>query len=112
ACTPRNQSCIELLVQGRWGEYPCRHLSSKCTGAPSGAALAVCGESPTIPGPKLFSRERVGETVAQPAPLSFSAADGYVLRGRCWRHEAPGSSRPVVLVNPATSVRGRYYARF
>jgi predicted alpha/beta hydrolase len=52
----------------------------------------------------------------QARPVSFAAADGYVLKGHCWRHEwwqkRPDSARPVVLINPATSVRARYYARF
>ena len=50
--------------------------------------------------------------------FSVTAADGYSLRGFAWRHapeaagaEAP-SARPVVIINPATSVRCRYYARF
>ena len=50
---------------------------------------------------------------AAPAPLVVRAADGYVLRGFQWRHRGPpDDERPVVLVNAATSVRCRYYARF
>lgn len=46
-------------------------------------------------------------------PLSVRAADGFELRGFCWRHAEPGeTARPVVIINPATSVRCRYYARF
>lgn len=45
-------------------------------------------------------------------PIAFAAADGYILRGQCWRHAQPDRQRPVVLINPATSVRSRYYARF
>lgn len=43
---------------------------------------------------------------------SISATDGYLLRGRSWRHAGHDPQRPVVIVNPATSVRSDYYARF
>lgn len=50
---------------------------------------------------------------AVPVPVSFPADDGYVLRGTTWRHDPVGDrQRPVVIINPATSVRARYYARF
>lgn len=46
-------------------------------------------------------------------PLSITAEDGYPLRGFVWRGQAEGqSARPVVIVNPATSVRCHYYAFF
>ncbi len=51
----------------------------------------------------------------EPAPelVRFEASDGYAIGGSLWRHpEAPPSSRAVVIVNPATSVRARYYGRF
>lgn len=45
--------------------------------------------------------------------VAFAAADGYVLHGTLWRHANAGDGgRPVVIVNPATSVCARYYARF
>ncbi|MDF3931526.1 alpha/beta hydrolase family protein [Pseudomonas citronellolis] len=45
--------------------------------------------------------------------LSFAAADGYPLKGRLWRHAEPAATpRALVIVNPATSVRGDYYGRF
>lgn len=45
--------------------------------------------------------------------VAFAAPDGYVLHGTLWRHAAAdGAARPVVIVNPATSVCARYYARF
>lgn len=47
-----------------------------------------------------------------PLALSFPAADGYVLHGHVWAHAQPCASRPVVVVNPATAVLSRYYARF
>lgn len=46
--------------------------------------------------------------------VSFVAADGFLLHGRLWQAlstKEPGS-RPIVVINPATSVRARYYARF
>ncbi|MBH3427176.1 alpha/beta fold hydrolase [Pseudomonas alkylphenolica] len=40
------------------------------------------------------------------------AGDGYPLGGFCWRHAVPDSTRAVVIINAATSVRCSYYARF
>jgi len=48
----------------------------------------------------------------QPAPLTVQAADGYALRGFVWQHRTADALRPVVIINPATSVRCRYYTRF
>lgn len=47
-----------------------------------------------------------------PLPIAFAANDGYVLKGFLWRHAHPDAARPVVIINAATSVRCRYYARF
>ncbi len=48
-----------------------------------------------------------------PGPLTLLAGDGYSIGGFLWRHsESIGEPRPVVIVNPATSVRCRYYSRF
>lgn len=48
-----------------------------------------------------------------PEPLIVAAADGYELRGFCWRHaQAAAAPRPLVIINAATSVRCRYYGRF
>lgn len=47
-----------------------------------------------------------------PELVEITASDGYTLKGVCWRHERPDPRRPVVVVNPATSVCCRYYARF
>jgi predicted alpha/beta hydrolase len=48
-----------------------------------------------------------------PEPLRFEAADGYTIGGSLWRHHEPSPCpRAVVIINPATSVRSRYYARF
>jgi len=51
----------------------------------------------------------------QPAPITIHAEDGYPLKGQIWlHHDAPdaGGPRPVVIINPATSVRCSYYSRF
>jgi predicted alpha/beta hydrolase len=40
------------------------------------------------------------------------AADGFAIRGFEWRHPDVNATRPVVIVNAATSVRCRYYFRF
>ena len=45
-------------------------------------------------------------------PLTLHARDGAPLRGFVWAHGDPAANRPVVIVNPATSVRCRYYTRF
>lgn len=45
-------------------------------------------------------------------PIAFPAADGYILRGFAGCHSQAAATRPVVIINPATSVRCRYYARF
>lgn len=48
----------------------------------------------------------------QGAAVALPAADGYPLHGFAWRHPLPDRQRPVVIINAATSVRCRYYARF
>ena len=51
----------------------------------------------------------------QPTQVTIHAADGYALKGHIWRHDdAPDANvpRPVVIINPATSVRCSYYSRF
>jgi len=49
----------------------------------------------------------------QPEPFTLQTADGYGLKGFRWRHAGSSwDTRPVVIVNPATSVRCRYYFRF
>jgi predicted alpha/beta hydrolase len=50
---------------------------------------------------------------AEPEPFSQRAADGFLIKGFLWRRSAAGAGeRPAVVINPATSVRCRYYARF
>jgi predicted alpha/beta hydrolase len=52
-------------------------------------------------------------STTQPEPFTLQAADGYTIKGFSWRHPASGrDTRPVVIINPATSVRCRYYFRF
>lgn len=65
------------------------------------------------------------DALRAPAPITLTAADGYILHGTCWRHAgteagahagaaagASAAARPVVVVSAATSVRCDYYARF
>ncbi|PQO96746.1 alpha/beta hydrolase [Pseudomonas frederiksbergensis] len=47
-----------------------------------------------------------GESFREPA------ADGFLLGGFTWRHPHQDPTRPVVIVNAATSVRCRHYSRF
>jgi predicted alpha/beta hydrolase len=49
-----------------------------------------------------------------PLQLAITAQDGYSLKGWCWRHTAqtPETARPVIIINPATSVCCSYYSRF
>ncbi|PXX94855.1 alpha/beta hydrolase family protein [Halomonas sp. LBP4] len=47
-----------------------------------------------------------------PHSITFKAADGFRLHGHEWRHAQADPSRPVVVINPATSVASRYYHRF
>lgn len=50
---------------------------------------------------------------ALPQNLTIPAADGYPLKAFVWRHSASADrERAVVIINAATSVRCRYYARF
>jgi predicted alpha/beta hydrolase len=51
------------------------------------------------------------DSATQPTAFSTRAADGYAIKGHCWRHRHP-EGHPVVIINPATSVHSRYYSRF
>lgn len=52
-------------------------------------------------------------SLTQPAtPFRQTTADGYSLGGFYWRHAQANPQRPLVIINAATSVRCRYYARF
>jgi len=51
--------------------------------------------------------------LSSPEPIDLRAADGCPLRAFAWRHpDSAVPPRPVVILNPATSVRCRYYFRF
>lgn len=45
-------------------------------------------------------------------PFKEPACDGFTLGGFTWRHAAADTTRPVVIINAATSVRCRHYSRF
>jgi predicted alpha/beta hydrolase len=45
-------------------------------------------------------------------PFKEPAADSYSLGGFTWRHPRHDATRPVVIINAATSVRCRHYSRF
>lgn len=45
-------------------------------------------------------------------PFKQAAADGFILGGFTWRHAQQDTSRAVVIINAATSVRCRHYSRF
>jgi predicted alpha/beta hydrolase len=45
-------------------------------------------------------------------PFKQAAADGFILGGFTWRHAARNTSRPIAIINAATSVRCRHYSRF
>jgi predicted alpha/beta hydrolase len=70
-----------------------------------GSGLAIPGSSSTGPSP---ASDAVG-----PEPFTLRAADGFPIKGFAWRRPGAGrDTRPVVIINPATSVRCRYYFRF
>ncbi|ARB29654.1 alpha/beta fold hydrolase [Pseudomonas tolaasii] len=48
----------------------------------------------------------------QSEPFKEPAADGYPIGGFTWRHIRTEPTRPVVIINAATSVRCRHYSRF
>lgn len=65
------------------------------------------------PKPGIHTVTRTPSSGIAPTPFSTRAADDYPINGFLWRHpEAGQSERPVVIINPATSVRCRYYFRF
>lgn len=49
-------------------------------------------------------------STASAQAITFTAPDGYPLAGHFWTHA--NTQAPVVIINPATSVVSRYYARF
>ncbi len=55
----------------------------------------------------------MSEAALPPEPFTLQAADGIPLKGFFWRHSGNDRpKRPVVIINPATSVCCRYYFRF
>ena len=52
------------------------------------------------------------QCVASGEPFKETAADGFVLGGFTWRHPSRHTTRPIVIINAATSVRCRHYSRF
>jgi len=61
------------------------------------------GERPVTPG----------TDTAAPISHTLHAADGYPIKGFVWRHlNNERAKSPVVIINPATSVRCNYYFRF
>ena len=62
--------------------------------------------------PPCAPNERVQPSPASGEPFQETAADGYRLGGFIWRHGVPDPTRPVVIINAATSVRCRHYSRF
>ncbi|MBV8278531.1 MAG: alpha/beta fold hydrolase [Verrucomicrobia bacterium] len=48
-----------------------------------------------------------------PEPFTLATSDGFPIKGVRWRHSGTDfPTRPVVIINPATSVLCRYYFRF
>lgn len=86
-------------------ENPC------CTGS-----APVRGEAPYgAPAEEAADRSRASAKgpVRMPETIRIDAADGYPLGGFVWRRPCDAQRpHPVVIVNAATSVRCRYYARF
>lgn len=73
----------------------------------SGLSESRSGAATATPGKAV-----AGET-SYPIPIDVTASDGYVLGGFIWGGSDDKSSRrPVVIINPATSVRCRYYFKF
>ncbi|BCO29678.1 hypothetical protein MIZ03_4602 [Rhodoferax lithotrophicus] len=56
----------------------------------------------------------MSEYVYHPESMNVCASDGYPLHALVWLSKSGDSltPRPVVIINPATSVHSRYYARF
>lgn len=60
-----------------------------------------------------FQPQGPREGLVPPEPLALQAADGFTIKGAFWRHpRASPDASPVVIINPATSVRCRYYFPF
>ncbi len=90
--------------------------SQSTPGAPTAAIADAPGTSGARPVLTLLPHGQPppqGQTAIVQRPFATRAADGYAIRGFFWRHPGEGrAARPVVIINPATSVRCRYYFRF
>lgn len=61
----------------------------------------------SLVSPKATEKQDISES------FTVETLDGYVIKGRYWRHAASSRQpRAVVVINPATSVCSRYYKRF
>ncbi|KOX98850.1 alpha/beta hydrolase family protein [Pseudomonas nunensis] len=65
-----------------------------------------------MPSPASTQIELSLAASASGAPFKEPAADGFILGGFTWRHAQHDSTRAVVIINAATSVRCRHYSRF
>jgi len=64
------------------------------------------------PSPRQPSPVSGANNTISPQPFVAQATDGYSIGGFFWCHPEAGHARPVVIINPATSIRCRYYFRF
>jgi len=71
-------------------------------------------EASLVVAPSLRDAPSKSEKIrVPPEPFTVEAEDGFSVKGFSWRRpEACPSARPVVIINPATSVLCRYYFRF
>lgn len=76
--------------------------------------LAYEGKAPLPRDDSGAVRKTTNWDEAATSEMVFEADDGFPLRGRFWNTQfvRATSDKPVVIINPATSVRARYYARF
>jgi predicted alpha/beta hydrolase len=69
--------------------------------------------TPLTAPPLAEAPAKTRESKVEPVPFAAQAADGFTIRGFCWRHsDAGAAARPVVIINAATAVLCRYYFRF
>jgi predicted alpha/beta hydrolase len=62
-------------------------------------------EAPSLPA-------EIEPTPTHSTAFMECARDGYAIGGFTWRHPRTDPERPIVIINAATSVRCRHYARF
>lgn len=76
--------------------------------------LANEGMPPSTRSEPELPRSTTDKILTSYSEVTFETDDGFPLRGRFWNThcEQNSSHKPVVIINPATSVRARYYARF